>query len=144
MSIPGCVKYNMKYVSNENIQFNSLPMLQKNLYNCTIPLSIQGKMYFSLWISGIQGHLWNNFLRYFTYDTTENLNNELELIVQKNIALVRVEYYGNPLASYMYDFRNESNSSMLGGYNIIEFSKLFGLGIVSFRDKLISKTIYTN
>lgn len=32
---------------------------------------------------------------------------------------------------------------MLGGYNIIKFSKLFGLGIVSFRDKLISKTIYT-
>lgn len=95
--------------------------------------------------------LWDNFLRYFTYDTAENLNNELELMVQKNIELVPVEYYGSPLASYMYDFRNESNSNMLGGYNIIKFSKLFGLGIVSFRvkgivsfrDKLISKTIYT-
>lgn len=56
MNIPGCVKYHIKYESNHSIQLNSLPMLQKNLYNCTIPLSIQGKMYFSLWISGIQGH----------------------------------------------------------------------------------------
>lgn len=142
MSIPGFVKYHMKYETNENIQLNSLPMLQKNLYNCTKSLSIQGKMYFSLGISGIHGHLWDHFLRYFTYDTSENLNNELELMIQKNISLVPVEYYGSPLASYMYDFRNESNSNMLGGYNIIKFSKLFGLGIISFRDKLISKAIY--
>jgi len=115
-----------------------------NLLKIVLGLEDVDKDDFALFIAGMIGHSWDTLLRFIRYDYNPgNMDKEMAIIKRTYPNLSIVRHYGTPLASYLFDYKNASESNILAGYNSINFSRLLHNGLMSFRDNIKTETIYT-
>jgi len=132
------------FIGVEGSTVSNIIWFSQNLLKIVLGLENVDKADFALFIAGMIGHSWDTLLRFIRYDYNPgNMDKEMALIKRTYPNLSLVKYYGTPLASYLYDYKNTSESNILAGYNAINFSKLLHNGLISFRDNIKTDSTYT-
>lgn len=115
-----------------------------NLFKCTTGIESFLKTEFALTFSGIMGHHWDYFLRFFEFfDTTKQTDKEISEFKIQYPSFVFIKHHGTPIASYLYDFTNGTQNDVLVGYNSINFGRIINENLISIKSRITKKTIYT-
>ena len=130
------------YPLNTNLILFNKVVFSKRLFNCTLGLEDYDKINFALSISGILGHSWDYLLRFFRFQQSPGIEQEIKLIKQFYPNFNFLKHIGTPLASYLFDYKNISETQLLGGYNANEFNKTLNKGLLRIRDNVRGTKIY--
>lgn len=140
------VKGEIAFPVEENVDTSTanITWFALNLMKIVLGLEDVDKDNFALFISGLIGHSWDTLLRFIKYDYRPGaMDKEMTFIKKSFPNLSLVKYYGTPLASYLYDYKNSSEANILAGYNAVNFSKAIGNRLMSLRDNIHGEVTYT-
>lgn len=141
------VTYNFKF---ENLMFLDIsPTPLESFYQhliltlqCASALPETEKPYFARFCSGMLGHSWDNFLRFFELEAnSEKL--DFELMKKCAVFMNIKKYAGSPLASYLTMLHDKETPNTLSAYNYIDFNHCMEKNYLSVREVMKRSITYS-
>lgn len=136
------IKEELLFLQDSSFNLFNRITFSKRILNCTLGLEDHYKNTFALFISGLLGHSWDFYLRFFRYQNSKDIETEIKKFQLNTPNFIFLKHIGNPLASILYDFKNLCEPKILGVYNSEDFNRVLSKGMLRIRDNCIGTKEY--